>query len=68
MNHEAFVYCKPRRWKKSCSAEVYARAAGIFTNRNDEFDFYVTKAPMDAADAVRRAAGVEELRGLFLRW
>lgn len=53
----------PAAGKKSCSAEVYAHAAGIFAARNDDFDFYVTKAPMDAADAVRRAAaGGEELR------
>lgn len=53
----------PAAGKKDCTEEVRARVAGLLRNRGDDYEVYVTKAPMDAARAVKSAAaGEKELR------
>ena len=48
---------------KDKSAEVRAKAERAFQTRADSYEVYVTKAPMDAVDKLRReAASGEELR------
>ena len=36
--------------------EVRQKAEAAFRGREDEFEIYVTKAPMDAAEKIRQAA------------
>ena len=48
---------------KDKSAEVRAKVESAFRTRADSYEVYVTKAPMDAVDKIRReAASGEELR------
>ena len=45
------------------SAEICARADAAFQDREDSFEIYVTRAPMDAVEKIRRdSANGEELR------
>ena len=45
------------------TAQVRAKVEAAFQNRSDPYEIYVTRAPMDAADKIRRdAAGGEHLR------
>ena len=41
---------------KDVTQEVYRAALSLFSRRGEDFHLYVTKAPMDAADEVRREA------------
>ena len=48
---------------KDKSAEVRAKVESAFRTRADSYEVYVTKAPMDVVDKIRReAASGEELR------
>ena len=53
----------PSAGGKDKSAEVRAKVESAFRTRADSYEVYVTKAPMDAVDKIRReAASGEELR------
>lgn len=50
----------PAAGKADRTTDIFAVASGVFTKRNEEFEIYVTKAPMDAAVEIRRQAGENE--------
>ena len=53
----------PTAGGKDKTEEVRARVEAVFRNRSDSFEIYVTRAPLDAIDKIRReAANGEELR------
>lgn len=53
----------PAAGRKDRTPEVYEKAAEIFSRRDDSFEVYVTKGPMDAPRAIRDAAADgDELR------
>ena len=53
----------PTAGGKDKTAEVEARVKASFPGRSDTYEIYVTKAPMDAPEKIRReAAAGEELR------
>ena len=45
---------------KDKTAEVRAKVETAFASRDDEYEIYVTKAPMDAARKIRETAGTAE--------
>lgn len=45
---------------KDSTAEVTEKVKAAFKNRSDEYEIYVTKAPMDAAEKIRSEAASEE--------
>ena len=53
----------PTAGGKDKTSEVRARVEEVFQNRSDRFEVYVTRAPMDAVEKIRREASAgEELR------
>ena len=46
----------PAAGRSDRTAEISAKAAELFAGRENEFDVYVTKGPMDAPEAIKRAA------------
>jgi diacylglycerol kinase (ATP) len=50
---------------KNVTQEVYRSALQLFSRRRETFHLYVTKAPMDAADKVRREAEDGELMRVY---
>lgn len=61
MNHLFIV--NPTAGGKDKTAEVRARVEKAFSGKNEPFEIYVTRAPLDAVDRIRcEAANGEELR------
>jgi diacylglycerol kinase (ATP) len=53
----------PAAGKRDRTAEVSAKAAEMFSQKDDEYEIYVTRGPMDAPEKIKRAADeTKELR------
>ena len=46
----------PAAGKRDRTAEVSAKAAEMFSKKDDEYEIYVTRGPMDAPEKIKRAA------------